>query len=669
MDFGSFDKPAFGKNPAMAGQAPASQAQAPQKKKRNFWLDQLSTATGIAGGIGGTMIAPVVGTAAGGAIGSGLGEAIENLIDPETGDWGNVAQETALGGVFAGGPFRLAKAGKEALAAKNAGMGTVAAIKEGGQQAKDFTLRGAMGAKATQKATDYSTKQFGLTGKDVADITGRYKEDPGKTIMRYGFTNVDEIGDQISKQMNVFDNLIESASPVKKVTLQKNLDMAADDLVKQMPRDKQVMGQKMIDEVVNLTDNLGDEISPKELNLIRKQYDDLVKYTNQMADPEKYTVNKRVADVLRSTLQDGSPQLKETGNEVSKLIKLKEVAEKRVRTVEGRGRSPFSLGNITGGVMGASVGAGAGVLGGGVGALAGMGAIAAANSPTGRRALTKGFTGMGERLSASGAKAAPKANSNLNTGLRVGVPGVLMGSSGSPTETASAEGQPDMSNMSLEDMLMMSATGDVTENEKTDPFAQQTGGFGQAQNSGFGEQVQSPYSKENLIYDMQRDPQNAKDYIAYYSALDEIFNKVPEGQKPLNSTAAGTIADTETGLKSLDELSQAIGTSSANNPGIGFLRSKNPFDTNAQNLQASIATSKQIVGKALEGGVLRKEDEYKYAKILPTLNDTDAVAQHKIRALKNLIGQRLAEYKSGIGTGSGGVDSLEDALMVQQGAY
>lgn len=144
--------------------------------------------------------------------------------------------------------------------------------------------------------------------------------------------------------------------------------------------------------------------------------------------------------------------------------------------------------------------------------------------------------------------------------------------------------------------------------------------------------------------------------IAAIKTVMDIVGAGQKAEKPLNSTASGVVADTTTGLKTLKNLSTSIAESSANNPGVGWIRGKNPLDTNAQNLQASIATTKQIVGKALEGGVLRAEDEKKYAKILPTLNDTDAVAQHKIQQLVSLISSRLKEYKSNISGGSGGTD-------------
>ena len=53
---------------------------------------------------------------------------------------------------------------------------------------------------------------------------------------------------------------------------------------------------------------------------------------------------------------------------------------------------------------------------------------------------------------------------------------------------------------------------------------------------------------------------------------------------------------------------------------------------------------RQKVGKALEGGVLRKEDEEKYKKILPTIYDTEAVALDKIAQLQEMITRDLNQF-------------------------
>ena len=85
-------------------------------------------------------------------------------------------------------------------------------------------------------------------------------------------------------------------------------------------------------------------------------------------------------------------------------------------------------------------------------------------------------------------------------------------------------------------------------------------------------------------------------------------------------------------------------------PGSG-LRANNPYDTEAKNLQSSIVVTKQIVGKALEGGVLRAEDEKKYDKILPSLTDTYEVAQGKLRNLQELLEMSKQIYSNNVKAG------------------
>lgn len=174
------------------------------------------------------------------------------------------------------------------------------------------------------------------------------------------------------------------------------------------------------------------------------------------------------------------------------------------------------------------------------------------------------------------------------------------------------------------------------------------------------------YPAQNMMNDIQNDFQatggkNVDKYLSLYKALSAVSKAQGTGQK-YNSTASGVIADTTTGLQALQNLKGTIASSNVNNPIIGQLRGLNPYDTDAQNLQSQIGVVKQIVGKALEGGVLRKEDEVKYAKILPKLGDSDAVAQNKINQLYDLISQRLDLYKSSIS----GSDQTDLSSLISQ---
>jgi hypothetical protein len=71
----------------------------------------------------------------------------------------------------------------------------------------------------------------------------------------------------------------------------------------------------------------------------------------------------------------------------------------------------------------------------------------------------------------------------------------------------------------------------------------------------------------------------------------------------------------------------------------------------AKGRQAVIDRVKQVIGKALEGGVLRKEDEYKYTKILPTIQDTPQVAKVKLDGLRDALTLRRERL----------LESLDDA--------
>lgn len=114
--------------------------------------------------------------------------------------------------------------------------------------------------------------------------------------------------------------------------------------------------------------------------------------------------------------------------------------------------------------------------------------------------------------------------------------------------------------------------------------------------------------------------------------------------KSLSDGALTKISDTESGLlqiASIGESIQALGTPYTG-IGAGFLAAIP--GTAQQKLQADLDRVKQVVGKALEGGVLRKEDEEKYKKILPTVGDTAAIISYKIAALDKQLRADLSTY-------------------------
>jgi len=132
-----------------------------------------------------------------------------------------------------------------------------------------------------------------------------------------------------------------------------------------------------------------------------------------------------------------------------------------------------------------------------------------------------------------------------------------------------------------------------------------------------------------------------------------------EQGRPVTSGDANRIADFDTSLDELRALDTVL--SAKGSTGVeASVRASLPawanemtsgWGTQAKQRQAVIERVKQVIGKTLEGGVLRKEDEYKYAKILPTISDTPEVVQSKIQGLRTAVVDRRGNL----------LDALSDA--------
>lgn len=103
--------------------------------------------------------------------------------------------------------------------------------------------------------------------------------------------------------------------------------------------------------------------------------------------------------------------------------------------------------------------------------------------------------------------------------------------------------------------------------------------------------------------------------------------------RQLQPTMIGRISETESAVASLKDLKESIKAAESKiGPMAGWSR-RNPMDEQARTVFAEINLVKQRVGKALEGGVLRKEDEEKYKQILAVMEDRPQVAYGKIDGL------------------------------------
>lgn len=102
--------------------------------------------------------------------------------------------------------------------------------------------------------------------------------------------------------------------------------------------------------------------------------------------------------------------------------------------------------------------------------------------------------------------------------------------------------------------------------------------------------------------------------------------------KALPQGAVDKISASRSAIASVKDLRDVVKQNEQHIGPIAGYQALNPW-SEARKAQADIDRVRQRVGKALEGGVLRKEDEEKYKKILATLNDEPSTAIYKIDKL------------------------------------
>lgn len=129
------------------------------------------------------------------------------------------------------------------------------------------------------------------------------------------------------------------------------------------------------------------------------------------------------------------------------------------------------------------------------------------------------------------------------------------------------------------------------------------------------------------------------------SAPKPVGEKAPG--RPVTSGDANKLAEFANSLNDVKVLTGELSGASVTGPAAAagaalpnFVTAWTGIGATAKAKQAVIDRVKQVIGKALEGGVLRKEDEVKYQKILPTIGDPPSVAAVKLAGLKAAIEAR-----------------------------
>lgn len=127
----------------------------------------------------------------------------------------------------------------------------------------------------------------------------------------------------------------------------------------------------------------------------------------------------------------------------------------------------------------------------------------------------------------------------------------------------------------------------------------------------------------------------------------------PEKAPPAPATLTGQLLEINDGIQQMGDLSalwpsakeDATYTDKVLPPELlaglpDWITRPTGMGTATKQKDSVIRIARQIIGKALEGGVLRKEDEVKYEKMLPSLTDSDVVAQSKLTNVQDMLTQR-----------------------------
>lgn len=624
--------------------------QAPQKKK-GFWQDQISTG----GGIGGAL----AGAAAGGAIGAGAagvgaipgaligavlggfgggagGQAVENaVVGDELGK--DVLKEGAMNALFSVGPIRgvnVAYQGGRALLGGAGKAGIREAVERG---ATSTPIRTALSNAAGKASDDLAVKGLRLTPSQLANFKEKFGVDVSQTIKSNNLIgrNADEIDVARQALDDQFSNIVTNAPAVSKAAIMKQVDDVAAKLSKAGPSDSKQVAQALKAEADTALAGFGDEVPATALNQLRRNFDSLVNYTEKAANPNRYNVNKRMADVLRGTLQQSADNaglnangrsLKELGMEISKLRQLNKVAGKQENL--GRGVGAVGLRDmIAGGSLGGGGLLAGGPLGGALGAATGIGLSKVANSPTTARMASQGLESLAGRVAAGGG--APTA---LGTAARMGA----AGAGGSLFNALG--GAPDMEN-EQQQVAGLDQLGAMTDPTMVQQPQQPTNSFG----------VSPDQLKQAMFMALANNDSDA------FKQLQQMYELVQEEDQQFNSTTAASLAMSDNGLNTLNQLEQLYTGAGGGSGKIGgaFKSSMGNLGLNdtVASYEALAASSVSQLAKAINGGgQVSDADAAVIIQALPKINDSPQVAATKFRALKERLAaarQNTMLYNSG----------------------
>lgn len=579
-----------------------------------FLTSLISEAGGTGGALGGAAagaaagsIVPGIGTAIGGVIGAGLGGFLggaggrlaENKIRDDRYGLGQALMEGGMSGAFGalGTGVQAIKGAKALTAVDDIAKGTGAAGK---------LTKGASGLRVDKNVGDIGELD------EVVKLFQKHKiMGTPETQLRKIDATMGKLGSQVD------DMLAKKPVPIDKGVAARIQQMVDDPLqltdLDMTPQGRQVL-QGYLDEAAKFGD-------ARDLNkLVQKINPTARRAFNKMNMGTQLTAKEQAAYAFKQAgddvLQEIAPGIKATKKEMALLFKY----NPQVAKYSEQGFNfPFA-GKLTKGV--------------------------AEPFRSAQSRVGVGLAGTSNALS----RPAVKTTAKFAKGMAArGVGNQIMGT-GAPVDDYS------MNNPTNQDMTQpMSMNTMMPANSSTmmDSSYNSTDPLSNALTS------QSPYSKQNLLADIQRDPTNAEDYIKHYAMLDEIFNPAQESasQKPLSQGQQERVDL----MQALTNTENVMAGGSINYGPIGarvegvksFFNAADPETLTFKN---TVSGLRAAITKARAGASLTEGELKMLAKYTPSETDTEQVVRSKLNALRQLYGYQAP---------TGGA-TLEDALMGQQ---
>ncbi len=174
-----------------------------------------------------------------------------------------------------------------------------------------------------------------------------------------------------------------------------------------------------------------------------------------------------------------------------------------------------------------------------------------------------------------------------------------------------------------------------------------------------GGQMSSPYGEENLMYDIQRDPANADQYLAYYKQFQDIF--APQQQQKLNASQLQQANNANSALGDLSTVFNSV----QNDPNVAF-KDAIPGGSIARGLtgttdyEAAKQNIVDVISRLRSGAAITADEAQRYMGLLPAVGDSQSSAVNKLQRLQSLL--------SSFANPQAASTSLQDVLT-QGGGY